>query len=432
MSPILIIITALACFYVAWGFVEPSRLYRFDCAVSLMFLAWLIPQMIIIEQTEFRLYFDFSFTWGYVFACQLGAYVGFFYGNRASSLKFKNYESIYSFDIRKANRAAIILISIGFLGFFLMAREANDLGISGEWSGVITFYYLIGQFILFGGSLAWLLFLHEKKKVSLIIFVSMIIVALPVVLFFARRGILFQVGFAVFSGAYLVSRYLPPRISVMIGIILGVLVLNSAGNIRAHIERENGTLISSVTSGDAFNTVNIYEDNPASEVKSALTDIEIARNSRNFQPLVALWNTFVLQYTPAFIFGRDFKEGLMIERQADTVIERFSMVGSTRTGFAEAYTGYWYFGILIFLGIGVYQGKMWGAAKSGDIRSQYYYVIVMNYSLLTVTESISRFFVTLPIIYGIGFLVFRYAKLGQQTTSQSLPNRATANDGVSV
>lgn len=411
MSPILLIITLLAAGYVVWGLVQPSRLYRFDCAVSLMFLAWLIPEMIIVETTEFRRYFDYTFTWGYILVCQICAYIGFAYGTYVTRRKVTAAPSTYGFDLKKANMACSVIVVIGLIGFALMAREADGAGLTGEWSGVITFYYLLSQFILYGGAMAWLLFLHKRSNISLIIFVLMLLVAIPVVLYFARRGILFQVGFATLAGAYLVWKYTPPRTLVVAGILIGVLILNTAGNIRSHIERENGTLVSSLTSGAAFDSANIFEENPAAEIKSALTDIEIARVSGDFEPFRALWNTIVLQYVPSFILGRDFKDTLRVDRQSETSIHRFEMIGATRTGFAEAYTGYWYFGVLIYIAIGIYQGRMWVRAKTGDIRYQYYYVIVMNYSLLTITESISRFIATLPIIYGIGYVLFRYIEV---------------------
>lgn len=420
MSPILLIITLLAAGYVVWGLVQPSRLYRFDCAVSLMFLAWVIPEMIIVETTEFRRYFDYTFTWAYILACQIFAYIGFAYGNYATRQNVTAAPSTYRFDLNKANVACSVTIIIGFIGFVLMAREAGGTGLDGEWSGVITFYYLLGQFILYGGAMAWLLFLHKRSNISLIIFVMMLVVAIPVVLYFARRGILFQVGFATLAGAYLVWKFTPPRMLVVAGILMGVVILNTAGNIRSHIERENGTLVSSITSGAAFDSVNIFEDNPAPEIKSALTDIEITRLSGDFEPFRALWNTFVLQYTPAFIVGKDFKDSLRVDRQGETSIQRFAMIGATRTGFAEAYTGYWFFGVLIYFAIGLYQGRMWVRAETGDIRYQYYYIIVMNYSLLTITESISRFIVTLPIIYGIGYVLFRYIEV----KGYQLPGRA--------
>jgi hypothetical protein len=408
MSPILLAITMLATSYAIWGLLQPARLYRFDCAVSLMFMAWVIPQMLIIETTEFQRYHDYTFAWAYILVCQILAYVGFLFGKFTLRKQLILNSIPYDFSLRKANFACAVIIIIGFFGFGLMAREAEGTGLTGEWSGIITFYYLIGQFILYGGALAWLFYLHKRNRISLIIFIMMLAVAIPVVLYLARRGILFQVGFAILAGAYLVRKFELTRTAAATGILIGFVILNTAGNIRAHIESDNGTLVSSITSGAAVSSVNIFEDNPAPEIKSALTDIEITRASGKFEPFVALWNTLVLQYVPAFIVGKDFKDSLRVDREAETTIQRFEMTGATRTGFAEAYTGYSYFGVFLYLLIGIYQGRMWVRAESGDIRSQYYYIIVMNYSLLTITESISRFLVTLPIIYGIGYLVFRY------------------------
>ena len=408
MSITLIIIIVFSLGFVAWGLFKPSRLYRFDCAFSLMFLAWLIPEMYIVEQSEFSRFLDFSFTWRYILACQLLVYLGFYIGKKIKGNDIDIAANLYSYDLRRSNKACVIVIAVGFVGFILMAGEVQETGLSGEWSGVVTFYYLLTQFILFGGALAWLIYLHTKQFRSLIIFLLMVSVAIPIVMYFARRGIMFQVAFATLAGAYLVTKYTPPRSIMVIGIVFGFVVLNTAGNIRSHIENENGTLVSAISSGAAVNGFNIFEHNPAPEVKSALTDIEIVRTTGNHEPFKLLWDSAVMQYIPAFLLGRDFKSSLLFDKSADSVIQRFGMDGATRTGFGEAYTGYWYFGTIIYFLIGLYQGGLWSRAERGDIRSQYYYVVIMNFGLLTITESISRFLVTLPIIYGVGYLVFRY------------------------
>ena len=159
----------------------------------------------------------------------------------------------------------------------------------------------------------------------------------------------------------------------------------------------------------------MFQPNPtsdivAAELKSAVSDIEMARSTNHFKPFVMVWNIAVSQYVPKFIVGEEFKNSLLIVDNDQSVFESYFAAGATRTGFAESFTGYWYFGPLIYLVIGILFGRLWALSNRRDIRSQHVYLVFLLYSLLTITESISRIVVTAPIILTAIWVSFKYAE----------------------
>ena len=68
---------------------------------------------------------------------------------------------------------------------------------------------------------------------------------------------------------------------------------------------------------------------------------------------------------------------------------------------------------------------MWTLTTRNDIRAQHIYLVFLLYSLLTITESISRMVVTAPIILTSIWLSFKFAQLkpAEQANNGRIPLR---------
>ena len=412
----LIALTLLALGLSAPALFDTKKILRLDVAGGLLTLTWLIPQAYALRHDPFAWYYDLSFTYGYIFACiallAIGSLIGRSLAERRLGNEITARQDFSSelYEPRKLADAAIAMALLGGIGFILMAREAQNFGVQEQWTGIITLYYLLSQFMIFGGTLGILVYTKYRNRRGLIAYFAMLIVATPVFLLFVRRSVLFQIA-AITLGAIVLNRNIKiPRFLLTMGLIVSVLILNGAGAIRQHVINEGGTIVSAFTEGVMFKDNFTGGEVVAAELKSAISDIELARATNNFKPFVMVWNVAVSQYVPKFLVGEEFKSSLLVDDENTSVFQSYFAAGATRTGFAESFTGYWYFGPFIYLIIGILFGRLWVYTTRNDIRAQHIYLVFLLYSLLTITESISRIVVTAPIILTSIWLSFKYAQ----------------------
>lgn len=426
----LMALTLLAIVLSAPAFIDTRNVLRLDVASGLMIAAWLLPQAYPLRNDPFSWYYDLSFTYGYVFVCIALLAIGSLIGRRLAERSFAN-EALAGqkvpvlYDARRLAIAALVMTAIGGVAFGLMARAAQGFGVQDQWSGIITLYHLLSQFMVFGGTLGILVYMQYRDKWGLVAFFAMIVVAVPIVVIFVRRSVLFQIGAATL-GAFMLNRDVRlPRLPVAIVLAISILILNGAGPIRQHIFYEGGTIVSAFTEGVIFREA--FSDEKfffSAELKSAASDIEIARATDRYKPFVMLWNIGVSQYVPGFLIGDELKSSFLIPDENRSVYQSYFAEGATRTGFAESFTGYSYFGPFIYLIIGILFGRLWVLTTRKDIKAQHIYLVFLLYSLLTITESISRMVVTAPIIMTSIWVSFKYA--------QRRPNEVGAVGRVSL
>ena len=412
----LMALTLLAIVLSAPAFIDTRNVLRLDVASGLMIAAWLLPQAYPLRNDPFSWYYDLSFTYGYVFVCIALLAIGSLIGRRLAERSFANealagQKAPVLYDARRLAIAALVMTAIGGVAFGLMARAAQGFGVQDQWSGIITLYHLLSQFMVFGGTLGILVYMQYRDKWGLVAFFAMIVVAVPIVVIFVRRSVLFQIGAATL-GAFMLNRDVRlPRLPVAIVLAISILILNGAGPIRQHIFYEGGTIVSAFTEGVIFREA--FSDEKfffSAELKSAASDIEIARATDRYKPFVMLWNIGVSQYVPGFLIGDELKSSFLIPDENRSVYQSYFAEGATRTGFAESFTGYSYFGPFIYLIIGILFGRLWVLTTRKDIKAQHIYLVFLLYSLLTITESISRMVVTAPIIMTSIWVSFKYAQ----------------------
>ena len=262
---------------------DTKNILRLDVAAGLLTLTWLIPQAYALRYDPFSWYYDLSFTYGYIFACIALLAVGSLIGRRLAERRSLHESASLAgaanarYDPGKLGIAAILMTAFGGVGFVLMAQESQNFGDQEQWTGIITLYYLLSQFMVFGGTLGILVYMHYQSKRGLIAYLAMLFVATPVFLLFIRRAVLFQIA-AITLGAVSLNRSIRiPRTLLISGLVVSVLILNGAGAIRQHIFIEGGTIVSAFTEGVMFKPNLAGGDVVAAELKSAVSDIEIAR-----------------------------------------------------------------------------------------------------------------------------------------------------------
>ncbi|MBL4811871.1 MAG: hypothetical protein JKX69_05800, partial [Rhodobacteraceae bacterium] len=321
--------------------------------------------------------------------------------------------------IKPVNETVLIIgtILIATIGLLAMRKVGNltavlDLG--RQWTGVITLYYLLMQSVFFALALSVLRYYKTKKTIYLIIGGVVLLAIVSIIGGNVKRHMIAEVAI-IFVGARFFLRYKQPsRGLVLAGLVMGTLVLHQVGPVRQYIADGRGNALEAVADGVLTENFAYFNMEESPELTQALVDVYAANQVGKLEGPAELWNSFVHQYIPSFLFGRTFKNSLMVDSNTATTLlnlDRFTRLGATRTGFSDSFRGYSVFGSLFFLGLGFFLGLLYSLALSGRLWAQFYYLVLLNDGLFTLTESTVRFIVALPFIFTLTLPVFFFASL---------------------
>lgn len=405
------LIICLAIAVAIRGFINTRTIVRYDVGASLMVLVWLVPQMLAIELGSAKSYFDTEPTFWFIFLCLAMLNIGFLFGTRYKVRELTASVVPYSaYDPERLGYATFAIGLVGLVAVYLMVGEAQNFESNEQWSGVVTFYFLLSQLLIIAGAIGLIHYLYSGRKIGAVVYLALLVVAIPIATLLVRRSVLFELA-VVSLGAYIfIRQFKVPRVVVIAGALLGAIILNGAGDLRKYVAEEDGNLVTALSAEVVGGERVIETENPAAELRSAIADVELARRSGNYEPFVMLWNLTVSQYIPSFIVGQQVKQSYLIVSEEGEHYRDFAMEGATRTGFAEAFSGYWYFGLIFFFVIPYIFGRLWIKANAGDVKAQILYLIFLLYGLLIITESISRLIVTAPIFWTVIQCVLLYSR----------------------
>lgn len=416
MSLSLIILSILILGLGIVPFVRPRSVFEFPYVVGMFLAVWLLPQCWAVERYHLAMAFDPTLTWKYMTLCIIFLLGGYAAGRGISrqGVQSKRAEIASLYNEKRMAQACIVLIAVGAFAYIMMTRMSEANVYEHGWTGVITVYATLTHCLTFGAALTFLIYLRTKNRFALILFCIATAVALPVLLIGVRRNFLFNFAIIILGSLFLVRGVVPPRLMLLAGCVIGAFIVNNTGEIRAYVKNNDTTLVGALTSSEllAQTTEEKSDSGKAPEVSGAVTDISIANDAGVYYPVTAIYNGFVSRYFPAFIFGRDAKNAMMMAGMEDNPLSnRFFTSGATRTGFSDTFLSFWYFGVFAFLALGVFYGWTLNLALAGGLRGQYLYVSMLGTGLHAITHSFSEFVAGLPFLWLIVWLPFRYARI---------------------
>ncbi|WP_353204018.1 O-antigen polymerase [Sphingomonas sp.] len=410
MSIELTSLTAMVALLAIVAVLRPAMLFEYPVAASVLIWSFILPQAWRIEASGDLNDFEPTLAWGYMILCISCTAIGYWAGRvRTPTTSHNSLEQLSQrYDLNKLFYGAVALTIVGGSGVFLMYRMAATLKVGEAWTGPIAFYAFVAQLLIYGASLAWLLYLYTGDKKALIVSILGFCVNLPAVLFAARRELTFIIVVVFLLGLFFVKKKSVSRLILVPMVLAGGIFINNAGTIRSFIVNNDASLIGAIAA-------NADQDTAAkefSEVGSGVSDIAISQWTEQYDLLTPYYNGLINLYIPAFIVGPDFKKQLKVKRDdyEQSKYESFSRGGATHTGFADSFQSLHYFGCLIFLVIAYFMGILWSKARSGDIKSQLYYMMLISVCLKVFTESTSVFFSILPLMFLSMGGVFWYAR----------------------
>ena len=399
MSAALMLMIGLALFFALRGILTRNRFFEFPTLVSLLYLAFFVPQALAAERNPLLQAYQPWVLWFYMSCALITLAVGFAIGRHLARKRASGK--------RPAEQPSFLVVSgaivLALIGLYAsnqvssLADAANALGNS--WTGEITAWYLLVQCTFFAFALSFLGFLSgERNK---ILFLVAIISAYSIASMLdanVKRNLIAEIAIILGGGWFFVKYQQPPRALILIGCFAAMVLLHQVGAVRGYIADERGTAIDAIIEGVPFKEFRYFSSDQSPEIQQAIVDIYAARQSGQVEGPASLWNQVVHQYVPAFLLGRDFKNSLMVERrtagQENYRLDAFERTGATRTGFSDTYRSYSILGVFVFMLMGMLMGWLFGMAVYGRLWAQYYYLLLLNDGLMAFTESTDRFFAT--------------------------------------
>ena len=111
---------------------------------------------------------------------------------------------------------------------------------------------------------------------------------------------------------------------------------------------------------------------------------------------MSLWNHLVFSFVPAQIVGAELKAALMVDllpppQIAYQVYNHIAWAGATYTGFAIAFSSFWYLGAIVFFAIGYVMRRWTNAFLAGSTTGYIFLMILTSQSLMVITHTTHDF-----------------------------------------
>jgi len=411
------------------GVIWTNHFWEAPTWVGFIFLAYLTPQAIYIERTGTFEQLEGWIAWQYITLCLAAFYIGFYRAKkRWVSVGILQKQPVA--DKRLLRRATIILL-LGAVSLLRVREMAAAEELGSQWTGAITFFYLLFQCIFMALAVGVMRWLDGYRTIWLILVIGALALAAIAIGANAKRSLTVEVFLVFGILIYMIKGWTPPRMLLISVMVFGTFLMHQIGAVREYVYSGQGNAFQAVAAGVPFQKFNYFEPKKAPELTQALVDIYRARQGVDFDGPVFLWNRMVHQYVPAFLVGQDIKDGLKIQTKREYLdgFDNYNWFGATRTGFSDTFSGYWFFGALMFALIGWIMGRLYMVALYQVPWALFLYPLLVNDAMFAITESTARFFsggffvllISLFLFYRPKFGKASIARIPQISTTQNIP-----------
>ena len=397
-------------------------LLQYPALASIVCLAWIIPQLIGMRNSQFgfntpELFILELFCVVCLGALVVGWYAGISFGKRSVFSTVSN---------RKLVQLAVALTLFALtMSLFLRGVDTSDGSSDVNWSGPITIIYFFSNLKALSLFLVIYLYLSgERRKLCTILIALHVVMYLPALTIYFRRRAVLEV-FTIISMAYWYARGLVlSRTLVLIGIPFGMLFVFGVGALRGlgwnNLADVNFAQIAAID----FWSYTPFENNAQfPEMANAYYIVKYVSDGGSFTLGADSWNRFIFQWIPGQLVGRDLKEALMFDtgffNQALNNAGADHRLGATNSAFGDAYMEGGFLGCVFFFITAFVVGTWWEKARRGDVRAQIYYASGIASATLMLTAYPAFFFnfaflFLLAVMVGLKMPVVVLRKMARQ------------------
>jgi hypothetical protein len=358
--------------------------YQYPFLATGVFAGFVLVQLVGLSNNSFLPPGALNKTIFMTLLCLMMVYAG----DKFGTLPYRAFEWQYSRNRLLVASAALSLIGAFF--FFQISRLPVELK-SSQWSGIVVAYHFFAQTMTYGLAIAVLVYIGTSSKIALGIVICDLTFYVDRIFVGARRGDAAELLVIIALALWFKRGLIVPR-SIVVGVmVLGTLFIYSTGDYRSRAADK--PLL------EAINSINFQENlkrvwnEGGLELENAVYQIESADRYSEYDFGAFHWNTLIFNYVPAQIFGREFKESLLIntsDRTAEELGHSFA-TGTTLTGVADSFRSFWYLGALQFLVFAYVLARIYKAAMGGNMVMQLLYMLMLVNGLHAITHHTNWF-----------------------------------------
>ncbi|WP_372845874.1 hypothetical protein [Pontiella sp.] len=399
-----------------------NRIFEFPFWAGMIALGWFFPQAIGgLSSEKFP---EGAYAAGMLFAtlCTSAMWGGYVKAVNKQDWKPGWLEA--QFDMNRLYHAGVILCFAGFYFQWKLLSLPEEVLNATQWSGAAVKYLFLSSVFRFGFLALWLLYLIQNRKADpryLVLLIPCLLLLLDAAILRGRRAAMMDVVAYLLISLWFVRRISLPRWMLLGGLLVGLVLINAIGVYRGIMKNENLPLRERMKmamkadytqeskdvmekSGHEFNNYIIF--------RHAYTEVG------EYDFGLKHWNGLVFNYVPAQIVGRATKKALMLpENYKFFVVAKqkygYTMgVGTTLTGYLDAFGSFWWLGFIKFYLIGWIMGTLYRNAMVGSFLAQLLYVYVMNKAMQSVSHGTHAIMLSVWVyFFALGYPAFLWAKL---------------------
>lgn len=409
---------------IAWSIIRLERIYQFPFFMASVFLSFILPQAIAIVENPGIGVTNTAVERMLIYTCVCAAmcWIGYQFSPNQKWLNRLNVQ----IDEDKLFKAGIVLLIIGQTCHFALSRiTIRTSEVNGNWTGPATIL------IFFAGvlNIALPLFLiRTLKNPSFLNIFLTTVTALPTIqaiILSGRRqptiAFLVTVGLCFF----IVKKYIPPRLLLVVLIPISAYIIPTIGNLRGKFwELVFAGKWNELQMASQQGLEKVIEGNIL-ELRNATLVMDYAAQLNYYGYGSQLWNTIVFQYVPGQLVGFDVKRSLQFNLNFDLVsyFGYKTSTGTTLTGVGDSFMDFGFFGCLFFALMGYLYKTLWESTiKEKSIISTLLYVSLIDSAMVGISHGIGRFVNEFIFKAGVMFLVNYYCKSSHQNVPKLSSN----------
>lgn len=386
-----------------WGIIRVERIYQYPFFMGALFTSFIVPQAFALIDNPGQVSKEALERVLFVACLCVGAcWLGYEMKPNRKWLAFLNI----TMDERKLFRAGIVLMLIGWLSNFLLARTIAETDGVLKSGTPATIYYLFTNvsYIAFA---IFLLQLFKHPNIGNFIYTLLAGWYPFQQVLIGRRQPTMTFIIVVGVSLFLIRRYTPPRWAVVTAIVMIGVLIPLFAEIRGEfwnlVFSGNWEQIQSL-SQKAFAT---QQKGEILELRNAALLIDAVERTNMYGYGTGFWDSIVFQYVPAQILGAEFKKSLQFNLFNPDLLKDlygYSLPkGVTVTAIGDSFMEFGYFGCLILATLGYIFKHLWiSSIYQKSYFSRLLYIGLISPSMIAITHGIGRF--CQEAIFQVGFV----------------------------
>jgi hypothetical protein len=425
-------------------FLGRDRFYEFPFWAGVIALGWFYPQA-IGGYSKLRLYPEGAFASGMFFAslCTVALWFGFERAMRKTNKQ--NHLLSIQFNTHRLFIAGAFFIVTGFYFNWVLLSLPEEMLAQRQWTGAPVRYLFLSNIFKIGFLVLLVRYLKLRRWWNpqfLVFLIPCLLMLLSTAFLYGRRAGMMDLFSYLAVSIWFVRRFSIPKGGLVALVVIGVVLINGIGQYRSIMLDQEQTLskrVLEVSNADWLASSGNLLEQSGREFSNYIMYRNFTADMNIYDFGLVHWNSFVFNYVPAQIVGKELKSSLMlplpdVTRIADEIYGYAFYTGTVSTGYLDAFGSFWWFGFIKFLIIGWIMGVLYRYAIHQSFLSQILYVYVLTTAMHAISHGTNQILLSVWVYFFLlGFPMLYWARarrrqsarrIGHQVLSQGLGREA--------